>query len=121
MNETGTAARAWMNPTESEQRAETQIRRPSLRLISGLEKTGGPLDQRTDGRSITSHFEEFAFPMTRDQAVGDFIGPVGDRRNIRELAVAIGPTGSWPTHLVRLTQGRSSSLRRVPRGSTYPT
>ena len=39
MNETGTAARAWMNPTESEQRAETQIRRPSLRLISGLEKT----------------------------------------------------------------------------------
>ena len=39
MNETGTAARAWMNPTESEQRAETQIRRPSLRLIFGLEKT----------------------------------------------------------------------------------
>jgi hypothetical protein len=39
MNETGTAARAWMNQTESEQRAETQIRRPSLRLISGLEKT----------------------------------------------------------------------------------
>ena len=40
MNETGTAARAWINPTESAQRAETQIRRPSLRLIFGLEKTG---------------------------------------------------------------------------------
>ena len=40
MNATGTAARAWMNPTESEQRAETQIRRPSFRLISGLENTG---------------------------------------------------------------------------------
>jgi len=39
MNETGTAARAWMNPTEAEQWAETQIRRPSFRLISGLEKT----------------------------------------------------------------------------------
>ena len=39
MNETGTAARAWMNPTESEQRAETQIRPSSFRLISGLEKT----------------------------------------------------------------------------------
>jgi cystathionine beta-lyase/cystathionine gamma-synthase len=39
MNETGTAARAWTNPTQSEQRTETQIRRPSLRLISGLEKT----------------------------------------------------------------------------------
>jgi hypothetical protein len=40
MNETGTAARAWMNPTETEQRAETQILRPSFRLISGLENTG---------------------------------------------------------------------------------
>jgi hypothetical protein len=39
MNETGTAVRAWMNPTEAEQKAETQIRRPSFRLISGLEKT----------------------------------------------------------------------------------
>jgi hypothetical protein len=39
MNETGTAARTWMNPTESAQRAETQIRRPSFRLISGLENT----------------------------------------------------------------------------------
>jgi hypothetical protein len=39
MNETGTAARAWMNPTEAEQRAETQILRPSFRLISGLENT----------------------------------------------------------------------------------
>jgi hypothetical protein len=39
MNETGTAARAWMNPTETEQRAETQILRPSFRLISGLENT----------------------------------------------------------------------------------
>ena len=39
MNETGTAARALINPTESEQRAETQIRRPSFRLISGLENT----------------------------------------------------------------------------------
>jgi hypothetical protein len=38
MNETGTAARAWMNPTEAEQRAETQIRRPSFRLMSGLGK-----------------------------------------------------------------------------------
>jgi hypothetical protein len=42
MNETGTAARAWMNPTEAEQWAETQIRRPSFRLISGLEKTAMP-------------------------------------------------------------------------------
>ncbi len=40
MNETGTAARAWINPTEAEQGSETQIRRPSFRLISGLEKTG---------------------------------------------------------------------------------
>ena len=41
MNETaGTAARAWINPTESEQGAVTQIRRPSFRLISGLEYTG---------------------------------------------------------------------------------
>ena len=39
MNETGTAARALINPTESEQRAETQILRPSFRLISGLENT----------------------------------------------------------------------------------
>ncbi len=39
MNETGTAARASMNPTETEQRAETQILRPSFRLISGLENT----------------------------------------------------------------------------------
>ena len=40
MNETaGTAARAWINPTESEQGAVTQIRRPSFRLISGLEYT----------------------------------------------------------------------------------
>jgi hypothetical protein len=39
MNETSKAARAWINPTEAEQRAETQIRRPSLRRISGLEKT----------------------------------------------------------------------------------
>jgi hypothetical protein len=39
MNETGTAARALINPTESEQKAETQIRRPSFRLISGLENT----------------------------------------------------------------------------------
>jgi len=39
MNETGTAARAWINPTDSEQRAETQIRRPSFKLISGLENT----------------------------------------------------------------------------------
>ena len=39
MNETGTAARAWMNPTEAAQRAETQICRPSFRLMSGLEKT----------------------------------------------------------------------------------
>jgi len=45
MNETGTAARAWINPTESEQKAETQIRRPSFRLISGLENTEGePID-----------------------------------------------------------------------------
>jgi hypothetical protein len=42
MNETGTAARAWMNPTETEQRAETQILRPSFRLISGLENTASP-------------------------------------------------------------------------------
>lgn len=41
MNETSTAARAWINPTEAEQRAETQIRRPSFRLISGLEYTAG--------------------------------------------------------------------------------
>ena len=39
MNETGTAARAWMNPTEAEERAATQILRPSFRLISGLENT----------------------------------------------------------------------------------
>ena len=39
MSHTGTAARAWINPTESEQKAETQIRRPSFRLISGLENT----------------------------------------------------------------------------------
>jgi hypothetical protein len=44
MNETGTAARTWMNPTESAQRAETQIRRPSFRLISGLENTAEPYD-----------------------------------------------------------------------------
>jgi hypothetical protein len=44
MNETGTAARALINPIESEQKAETQIRRPSFRLISGLENTrAGPL------------------------------------------------------------------------------
>lgn len=30
---------AWINPTVSEQRAETQTRRPSFRLISGLGKT----------------------------------------------------------------------------------
>ena len=30
---------ALINPTESEQTAETQIRRPSFRLISGLENT----------------------------------------------------------------------------------
>jgi hypothetical protein len=35
-------------PTESEQRAETQIRRPSFRLISGLEKTGGRNDTYAD-------------------------------------------------------------------------
>ena len=40
MNETGTAARAWMNPTESEQGSGIQIHRPSFRLIFGLEKTG---------------------------------------------------------------------------------
>ena len=39
MKETGTAARALINPTESEQKAETQIHRPSFRLISGLENT----------------------------------------------------------------------------------
>ena len=41
MKETGTAARALINPTESEQTAETQIHRPSFRLISGLENTAG--------------------------------------------------------------------------------
>ena len=39
MNETGTAARAWINPTETEQGSVTQIRRPLFRLISGLENT----------------------------------------------------------------------------------
>ena len=39
MKETGTAARALINPTESEQKAETQIHRLSFRLISGLENT----------------------------------------------------------------------------------
>ncbi len=51
MNETGTAARAWINPTEAEQGSETQIRRPSFRLISGLEKTGegtAPTQGRAD-------------------------------------------------------------------------
>jgi hypothetical protein len=48
MNETGTAARAWMNPTETEQRAETQILRPSFRLISGLENTV----DRHEGRAV---------------------------------------------------------------------
>lgn len=33
------AGRACMNPTEAEQGSETQIRKPSLRLISGLDKT----------------------------------------------------------------------------------
>jgi hypothetical protein len=45
MNETGTAARAWMNPTESEQGSGIQIHRPSFRLIFGLGKTEGePID-----------------------------------------------------------------------------
>jgi hypothetical protein len=39
MNETGTAARALINPTETEQGSVTQIRRPLFRLISGLENT----------------------------------------------------------------------------------
>ena len=43
MKETGTAARALINPTESEQKAETQIHRPSFRLISGLENTAEAL------------------------------------------------------------------------------
>ena len=51
MNETGTAARAWMNPTEAEQRAEAQIRRPSFRLMSGLEKTR--MDSRLPENSET--------------------------------------------------------------------
>ena len=42
MNETGTAARPWMNPTESEQGSGIQIHRPSFRLIFGLEKTRNP-------------------------------------------------------------------------------
>ena len=39
MRETSKAERACINPTEAEQGSGTQIRRPSLRLISGLEKT----------------------------------------------------------------------------------
>jgi len=49
MNETGTAARALINPTESEQKAETQIRRPSFRLISGLENTANEDGRKLDG------------------------------------------------------------------------
>jgi len=43
MRETSKAERACMNPTEAEQGADTQIRRPLFRLISGLEKTGSSL------------------------------------------------------------------------------
>ena len=52
MKETGTAARAWINPTESEQKAETQIHRPSFRLISGLENTAPSIRAKpgTDGQ-----------------------------------------------------------------------
>ena len=50
MTETGTAARAWMHPTESDQRAATPIRRPPFRLISELEYTTHCLS-KTEGLS----------------------------------------------------------------------
>ena len=55
MKETGTAARALINPTESEQKAETQIHRPSFRLISGLENTDcAGMGTMSEARSLTS-------------------------------------------------------------------
>ena len=52
MRETRTAERACINPTEAEQGSETQICRPSFRLISGLEKTGETVDVRLSAERI---------------------------------------------------------------------
>ncbi|MBS0184210.1 MAG: hypothetical protein JSS39_17625 [Nitrospira sp.] len=80
-------------------------------------QAGCPLDQRADGGSAASAFEQVAFPVARHRSGSTLDGPLGDRRHVGNLAAAVCSSCPRPTDLACLTQRRqqlcSAELRVV--------
>jgi hypothetical protein len=84
MNEPGTAARAGRSLTESAQRAETQLRRPSLKLSFGLEKTVVNSSEPSLQR-IRANLEGSFWVVHNSFAEQDFLTSCGNPRLFRPL------------------------------------
>ena len=79
-----------------------------------------PFHEAAHGRGVSGPLDEVAFPVAGDGAARHFRRAGGNRRHVRDVAASIGSPRSRPAGLARLPQSAaSSSLRRVPRGSTY--
>lgn len=82
-------------------------------------QAGCPLDQRADGRSAVSAFEQVAFPVARHRSGSTLGGPLGDRRHVGNLAAAVGSPRAWPTRLACLTQRRQQLAPQRSAWRTY--